>query len=121
MLHLVEDRALQAEEIAGKDEVENLTASVGQRLGAKHPAAQQREHVVTAAALRENGLAGLGVNFAGLERADELQFVRGERTKGRHRAQRAMLASNRSRMKTVRHATRTPFLRKENPKRLCLF
>ena len=69
--HLVEDRGLQPDEIAGQGEVHDLPPPVRQHLVAKGPAEEHRVEVGAASVLLEDGRARIDVELAGLEAVDE--------------------------------------------------
>src|SRR6056297_1342787 len=100
MLHLLHDATLQAYEIAGKNETDDLASSILQGLVAKAHALERGVEVRGRASLCQNLGSGLRVQFARLEAQHELfflfrdvieQFKRSERavfTVDRHKAPR---------------------------------
>jgi hypothetical protein len=64
MLHLVVDRALQADEIRRHGVVEDLPPAVGQRLVAERPARQDGVEVGAVGALHQDAGAGFDVELA---------------------------------------------------------
>lgn len=75
MLHFPHDAPLQADEIAGHEVVEYLSAAVRQQLVAERPAGQHRVEMGAVASLHENRGALVDRQFALLEGADEGQFL----------------------------------------------
>src|SRR6187549_19120 len=94
MLHGADDRALQPDQVAGQHVVENLPASVLQRLVAEGPAAQQREQLRRMRALRQDHGARLGNQLAALEIGDEFELFRAEGPELGHGPEGALLTGN---------------------------
>ena len=80
MLHFADDRALQPDEIARQQVVEDLPAPIFERLVAKRPAREQRKELCAVRPFREDHRAGISRQFAALEGVDELQLIGRERT-----------------------------------------
>src|SRR5437588_10643178 len=78
MLHLVEDRRLEAEKIAGQRVIEDLPSAVRQHLVPERPARQNGVQIYAAAPLRHDGRARIGRQLRRFEAADEPQLLRGE-------------------------------------------
>src|ERR1700733_1199798 len=74
MLHLAHDRALQADDIAWHDIIEDLTAPVLQQLVAEAPARQDSKEMSAVGALEQDCRSGVDRKLALLEGRDEIQL-----------------------------------------------
>jgi hypothetical protein len=92
MLHLVHQRALQADHVGGQRIIEDLPAAVVQHLVAERPAAQHRVELLAGGAFAQEADTGLDAQLVGLELFDEGELFGAEFAQRRLPAQRTLLA-----------------------------
>ena len=97
----VEDRGLQADEIARQGKVQHLAAPVLQGLVLEGPARQDRVEVGAVGAFAEDRAAGLEHQFSALEAADESELFCGELPEDIELAQRTLGAGRHRRRLTA--------------------
>ena len=83
---------LHTDEVAGKQEVQDLATAVAQRLETVAPALQQRVQPRVGLALVDQGVAFLQHQFAALELLHQREFFLGMQVKERQGTQRAIQA-----------------------------
>eukprot|EP01136_Pigoraptor_vietnamica_P017581 Opistho-1_new@62939 len=83
---------LQADEVAGQQETQDLPPAVAQGLVAEGPACVEREQLRAGAVLVDDGAARLDTPGAGAKGLDRLQLLRRHRQEGLQAPQRAVFA-----------------------------
>ena len=95
--HLLVQRSLEADQIAGQHEIQNLPLPVFEQLVTKPPAGQNRIEMIAVATLGQDRGASFRRQLAGLEALDKFQFLLGELPKAANFSKRAFRARDLSR------------------------